>query len=126
MSVRTELEAYLKSKVPSTWKVLEYGSPTIAKPTLMLYVEKVEPGELLSTTTYNTNHTLTLLLLTAKQTGNGAQPELETNLNVVLKALDEHDLLAWTAAENAVYLDTYPAYKITISIITQTTESEED
>jgi len=105
--------AVLKAALPSGWKYIPHDdNPAIDRPTVMVYTEQVVPGPTqgLRTTT------VAVWLLTPKQTGGTDQAE--QMLDAALDALGDADALTWSSADYQVWAETYPAYRITTTLIT--------
>lgn len=113
MSARTDVYDALKAGLPSSWKFIPTDAdPTISAKTVMVYTERVVPGPTQGLRTTN----VAVWLLTPKQTG--GTDDAEAMLDAALNALDDLDSLQWSDAVYQVYADTYPGYKISLTLIT--------
>ena len=116
MSGRTDLATMLTATLPAPWKVIDHlDSPDIAKPSVMTWVQSVEPSPA------NLGHwhwSIKVLVMLPKQTG--ADTELEAGLEEVLEAIDLWDYpINWTSASYSVYAETYPAYEVVCEMHTR-------
>lgn len=108
MSARTDLAEHLRSVLPDTWRVVDHDAdPAIAKPTVMVWVERAVIG----VTNRFRMYTINVVLMTPKQTA--ADDDLEAGLEEVLEAIDLWDYpINWRTAEYSIYAEKYPAYKV--------------
>ena len=113
MSARTIVVDALVANLPTDWRVIPYdAAPTIDRPTVIVYADQVIPGP---TQGYRAT-TLAVWVLTPKQTK--GTDDAESHLDATLAALDTLQALHWSTADFQIYADTYPAYKITATLIT--------
>jgi hypothetical protein len=108
VSVRTELAAALTEALPDVVVIDHDANPTIARTTVMVYVEKVDRA----TTRGQRTYTLALAVIVPVDD----EARLEDALEDVLEGVDlwRHPAV-WETAERAVWGDTYPAFKVTVT-----------
>lgn len=114
------VRAYLIEQLdlPDTWQVIpEQRFPeTLSTTTVVLQHTRVEP--LAEAPRGHIRNEVVLSVLTARQDIAAAEDELDDAVLEVLSSLDGHSTISWTGAEKVMHRDTYPAWNITLTVIT--------
>lgn len=116
MSVRSEVADELRDVVPSAWDVQDYydvpDELDAGRPRIMLHTARVQPGGSLGLR----RHELVVWLLDPMTEPGAVDDALDANLSILLDALDAHPLLAWTEAERGTLDESFPGYRITLTL----------
>lgn len=124
-TARALLTAMLAPLVNDGVVVRSYLDPpdTIAKPTVLVSVEKVRPSVAEGLREYEAQ-----LLATVPQTTAGAADDaVDLLLDDLLDLLDSNDVpnaVAWSEAVRSTYRDSTPAYLLTLTVTTEIAEGE--
>lgn len=116
MSVRTEVAAALV--LPNQYRVIPFQAGLdrieVGKVVVILYRATVRPAPQHQAIV----NELEAWVLIPKVKPGDADEALDDALDVVLAAIDTAPGLLWTDAERGVWDDTYPGYKITLTVTT--------
>lgn len=114
------VRAYLVEQLdlPTEWSVIpEQRFPeTIAKPTVVLQHTRIE--RLPEAPMGNIRHTVVLSVLDPHTDIAAAEDALDDAVTELLSAIDAHSTIAWTEAEKTTHRETFPAWNLTLTVIT--------
>lgn len=128
MSASSQLGDVLAELLPPRFKVIgeprELDALSAREPVVMVIRTTLEPGNRASVRL----NTFAVWVIQPKQIE--AEDALDDDLDEVLAAIDGDERLLWTTAERSTYVrneqanDTYPAYRITITLATSVQPKE--
>lgn len=113
---RVDVAELLTAALPATWRVddtvhdLDGLEPD--QPVVMVGTASLTPHAVIGLRTY----ALRVLLVEPSTDPGDADDALDSRLDVLLDALDDIPLLAWTNAERATFADSWPAYEVTVTV----------
>lgn len=115
-SVRNYLATELA--LPPAWTLIpEQRFPdTIARPTVVLQHTRIE--RLAEAPLGHLRHEVVLTVLDPHTDIAAAEDALDDAVTTLLSAIDGHPTIGWTRSEKVVHRDTYPAWNITLTVIT--------
>nr|WP_274637072.1 hypothetical protein [Microbacterium bovistercoris] len=120
-SVRAQVAAILAPMIPNTWAVKPHTVKqlaTLAQPTVYVEHTTIEP---LTAAPYgHASNTVTVTALSHRKDYDRAEDALDSDVLLLLAALDANDRIAWTRAEKITVADTYLGWAITLTLITET------
>lgn len=114
MSARADLAAFLEAALPPTYRVS--AAPTGASPEpgfdlCVVGTDEVNPGQVMAG---SRGYTLTVIVVGKLATPGPADDHLEALIEEVLDALDGLPWGQWTKAARGTYLETHPAFVVTV------------
>ena len=127
MGIRKDLAAQLRTILPATWGVQEHpAAPRAIDPDLaalvILDLTDIRPGE----ETGSHSHSIDVWLVSPVTATDDGQAEdaLDALLELLLETIDGPQLpwLDWSAGERATVAGVWPAWKISTTVPTITTE----
>lgn len=114
MTARADLAAYLQAQLPSTWRVLAGltgAAPEAGYDLAVVGTDEVSPGQVMAG---SRSYGLTVIVVGKLSTPGLADDHLEALLDEVLEVLDTLPWGQWTKATRATYLETHPAFVVTV------------
>lgn len=129
MSAEQSVRAYVVEQLdlPETWSVIpEQRFPeTISRTTVVLQHTRIE--RLPEAPLGHLRHTITLSVLDPRTDIAAAEDALDDAITTLLSAIDAHSTISWLDAEKVVHREAYPAWNLSLTVITSkpTTETEE-
>lgn len=124
MTARDVVVAAVRAAMPADVTVLAYARDTDPSgPVVMVRVDEVRPNA--AQPQALRDYTFGVLAVVPQTTPGSADDALDALLEDVLHGLDQADGLTWTTAARAVFEDRLPAYEVTVSVVVNTTTTEE-
>lgn len=118
------VRAYLRDELglPSSWTVIpaQRFPETIARTTVVLQHARIE--RLAEAPVGNLRHEVVLSVVSPKTDIAAAEDDLDDAVTTLLSAIDGHASIGWTQAEKVMHQNTYPAWNVTLTVITNRTE----